>query len=182
MPIAPSGLHANKVLDFGHFFHQGLSERGRGAGLNESHSPRSVHSVDAEDLIRVFVESIVAQLILYPDEDENTGGYPDGQASDVDERKTLVPFDLAEGDFYIAPDKRGHDVRRMPVRAASLVEFGFFVLLSEDIRRSGLFERRTEGRFLIKTCLDLMVDLIPEVGFQLRDVGVLQILTPPEGF
>jgi hypothetical protein len=111
------------------------------------------------------VESIIAQLILNPDEDENASGHSNCQASDVDERKTLVPFDLAEGDFNITPNKRRHDMGGMPVRTASLVELGFSVLLSEGVSRSRLFERCMEGRLLIETFIDLMVDLIPEMGF-----------------
>jgi hypothetical protein len=130
-------------------------------------------------LTGLFVKSVIAELALNPEKDQNAGGHADRQSGHVNERIGLMPSDLTEGDFNIAPYKGGHNSRGMPELVASLIELSFFVFLSQDVSRSGLFERHSKGCLLIETSLDLMVDLIPEMGFQLCDVRVLEILALP---
>ena len=133
-----------------------------------------------EDLIGLFMEAIEAEFALNPEKNQNAGGHADRQPGHVDEGIGLVPSDLPEGDFDIAPYEGGHDPGGMPDRMASLIKISFFVFLSQDVCRSGLLERYTKGRLLVETALDLMIDLIPEMGFQLCDVRILNILALSE--
>jgi hypothetical protein len=133
-----------------------------------------------EKMIGLFMKSVIAKLALNPEKNQNAGGHTNRQPGYVNEGTAFMSSYLAEGDFDIAPYKGWHYSGGMPERMASLIELSFFVFLSQDVNRSGLFERRTKGSLLIKTSFDLIVDLISEMGFQLCDVRVLEILALPE--
>jgi hypothetical protein len=108
--------------------------------------------------------------------------HPDGKPGNVKKRIAFLTSDLPRYDLDITPYEGRHESGGMPERMASLIKLCLFVFLSQGGSRSGLFQRHRKGSLLVETSLDLMVDLIPEVGFQLGDVRILKIFALPESF
>ena len=61
----------------------------------EAKHPRSI------DLIRKFVEPVIAQLIVHIEHDRDAAGDADGETDDVDQRICFLPEEISQGDFEI---------------------------------------------------------------------------------
>ncbi len=56
---------------------------------------------DADDAVGVVVETLVAQLVLHEEHDEQATGQPDGQPGHVDDGIRLVLLQIAKRDFQV---------------------------------------------------------------------------------
>jgi len=50
------------------------------------------------------METVIAQLVLDPEEDGHAAGHPGGQAGDIDDGVTLLLVGLAQGQLDVVPD------------------------------------------------------------------------------
>ena len=65
------------------------------------------------EVSRILVESVIAEFILDSEKNDETAGYTDGQAGDVDERIKFVFFEVSESDFCIVFDHLNTPIQRV---------------------------------------------------------------------
>jgi len=65
-----------------------------------------------DNLFGKFVETVIAQLIAHPEQDEQGAGHSDGQARDIDDGESLVPLEVSHGENQATAPHSGLLYRR----------------------------------------------------------------------
>jgi len=61
-------------------------------------------SAQPEYFFRAGVETVIADLVLYPKEDEDAAGQACGEAEDIQAGEQLIPLHISQGGLEIVPE------------------------------------------------------------------------------